>query len=135
MKKEVSSKIAKCLCEGVKIKVKGKLRHVINCHCAQCMKTHGNYAAYTSCLEDNVTFINKKTLKWYKSSNIAKRGFCSRCGASMFYKLIKSRNISIAAGMLNNPTKLKTCSNIFTKGKLDYYKLDSKIPKFDKYNK
>ena len=135
MKKKVSSKIAKCLCEGVKIKVKGKLRHVINCHCSQCMKTHANYAAYTACLEEDITFINKKTLKWYKSSNIAKRGFCSVCGASMFYKLLNSGNISIAAGMFRNPTKLKTHSNIFTKGKLDYYKLDSRMPRFDRNSK
>ena len=62
---------------------------------------------------------------------MAKRGFCSTCGGSMFYKLFNSNNISIAAGMLNNPTKLKTHSNIFTKNKLDYYKLDLKIPKFN----
>ena len=132
MKKKNTLKIASCLCGGVKINISAKLRHVINCHCKQCMKTHGNYAAYTSCLEKNLHFINRKTLRWFKSSNIAKRGFCSKCGASIFYKLLKSKNISIAAGMLNNPTKLKTQSNIFTKGKLDYYKLDLKIPKFNR---
>ena len=132
MKKYLTSKIANCLCGGVKIKIKGKLRHVINCHCSQCLKTHGNFAAYTSCLEDRIDFINKKTLKWYRSSKIAKRGFCSNCGASIFYKLLKSENISIAAGMFHNPTKLKTHSNIYTKGRLDYYKLDSKIPKFNR---
>ena len=77
-----SSKISKCLCGEIKIKVKGKLGNVINCHCSQCRKTHDNYATYTYCPEENVTFISKKTLKWYQSSNIAKRGFCSRCGAS-----------------------------------------------------
>ena len=132
MKKKITSKIANCLCGGVKIRIQGKLRHVINCHCSQCLKTHGNYAAYTACLEDDVIFINKKTLKWYKSSDIAKRGFYSVCGASIFYKLLKSENISIAAGMFSNPTKLKTHSNIYTKGKLDYYKLDSRIPKFNR---
>ena len=132
MKKNITSKIANCLCGGVKIKIKGKLRHVINCHCSQCLKTHGNFAAYTSCPEDRMDFINKKTLKWYRSSKIAKRGFCSNCGASIFYKLLKSENISIAAGMFHNPTKLKTRSNIYTKGRLDYYKLDSKIPKFNR---
>ena len=131
MQKKINSKIAKCLCGGIKIKVRGKLRHIINCHCSQCMKTHGNYAAYTACPEDQIIFINKRTLKWYKSSAIAKRGFCSRCGASIFYKLNKSKNISIAAGMFNNPTKLKTIANIFVKGKLDYYRLDSKLPKFN----
>ena len=132
MKKKITSKIANCLCGGVKIRIQGKLRHVINCHCSQCLKTHGNFAAYTSCLEDRIDFINKKTLKWYRSSKIAKRGFCSNCGASIFYKLLKSENISIAAGMFHNPTKLKTHSNIYTKGRLDYYKLDSKIPKFNR---
>ena len=135
IKTNLSSKIVSCLCGGVKIKVKGKLRHVINCHCFQCMKTHGNYAAYTACPVENVTFVKKKTLKWYKSSNIAKRGFCSNCGASMFYKIFKSNNISISAGMFHNPTKLKTHSNIFTKGKMDYYKLDLILPKFHRYNK
>ena len=133
MKVTLYSKIAKCLCGGIKIKVKGKLRHVTNCHCSQCMKTHGNYAAYTSASEKNITFINKRTLKWFKSSTIAKRGFCSRCGASIFYKKINSENISIAAGMFNNPTKLRTYANIFTKGKLDFYKLDPSLLKFDKY--
>ena len=132
MTKNITSKIANCLCGGVKIKINEKLRHVINCHCSQCLKTHGNFAAYTSCSEDRIDFINKKTLKWYRSSKIAKRGFCSNCGASIFYKLLKSENISIAAGMFHNPTKLKTHSNIYTKGRLDYYKLDSKIPKFNR---
>ena len=135
MKKKLSTKTAKCLCGGIKIKIKGKLRHVLNCHCSQCMKTHGNYASYTACPEENISFINKKTLKWYKSSPIAKRGFCSNCGASMFYKMHNSKNISISAGMFSNPTNLKTYSNIFTHGKLDYYKLDSRLIKFAKYSK
>ena len=135
MKKNLSLKTASCLCGNIKIRVKGKLRHVINCHCSQCLRTHGNYAAYTACPEEKITFLKKRTLKWYYSSKIAKRGFCSVCGASMFYKLIKSNNISIAAGMFNNPTKLKTHSNIFTKGKLDYYKLQSNLTKFYKNSK
>ena len=126
--------IANCLCKGVKMKIKGKLRHVSNCHCSKCMKTHGNYASYTACPEENITLINKKTLKWYNSSKIAKRGFCNKCGASIFYKRIGSKNISIAAGMLSNPTKLETRFNIFTKDKMDYYKLDKKMPKFNKYS-
>jgi len=135
MKKKIPLKIASCLCGGVKIRIKGKLRHVNNCHCKNCMKTHGNYASYTACLEDDITFVTKKKLKWYKSSNFAKRGFCSKCGASFFYQRLKSKKISIAAGMLNKPTNLKSYANIFTKGKLDYYKLDPKLRKFNRYSK
>ena len=79
--------------------------------------------------------MKKKTLKWYKSSKIAKRGFCNKCGASFFYKKINENKISIAAGMLKNPTKLKTDINIFTESRMDYYKLDTKLTNFKKYSK
>ena len=133
MKKRMLIHSAKCLCGGINIKIKGKLRDVSNCHCSQCMKTHGNYGSYTSCDENQITYISKKTLKWFISSKIAKRGFCTKCGASFFYKRNKSDKISIAAGMLNKKTKLKTYANIFTQGKMCFYKLDNKIPKFNKY--
>ena len=130
-----NNKIISCLCGGIKLKTKGSLRHVLNCHCNQCMKTHGNYAAYTTSLDKDIKFIKKGTLKWFRSSKKAKRGFCKKCGDSMFFKFLDSNKISIAAGMFKNPTKLKTKMNIFVKGKLDYYKLDNHLHKFKRYKK
>ena len=130
-----NNKIISCLCGGIQLKTKGSLRHVLNCHCYQCMKTHGNYAAYTTSREKDIKFIKKKTLKWFRSSKKAKRGFCKKCGASMFFKFLDSDSISIAAGMFQNPTTLKTKMNIFIEGKLDYYKLDNRLPKSKGYEK
>ena len=130
--KKVSLK-ASCLCGSIQFKTGGYHTDVRNCHCIQCMKTHGHYAAYTSVEEQNIKFIKKRTLKWFRSSKRAKRGFCSRCGASIFFKALGKKNISIAAGIFNRHVKLKTIANIFTKSKLDYYKLDRDIPKFKRY--
>jgi len=126
---------ASCLCGGIKLRTQGYHRNVQNCHCIQCMKTHGHYAAYTNVEERNIKFLKKRTLKWFKSSKRAKRGFCNKCGASLFFKIIGAKTISIAAGLFNRPVKLKTTMNIFVKGKSDYYKLDSCMPKFNKYPK
>ena len=126
---------ASCLCGGIQLRTQGYHRAVQNCHCVQCMKTHGHYAAYTNVQKQNVKFFKKKTLKWFKSSKRARRGFCKKCGASLFFKLISSNNISIAAGMFSGPTKLNTKMNIFVKGKLDYYKLDNRLSKFKRYPK
>ena len=126
---------ASCLCGGIKLKTQGYHRNVQNCHCIQCMKTHGHHAAYTNVEERNVKFLKKRTLRWFKSSKRAKRGFCNKCGASLFFKIIGAKTISIAAGMFNKPIKLKTTMNIFVKGKSDYYKLHSRMPKFNKYPK
>ena len=107
MKKKLSSK-GSCLCGGVKFKTKGFHRQVSNCHCIQCMKTHGNYAAYSAVKIKNVKFLKKKTLKWFKSSKKGRRGFCNKRGASMFFKSIGTNEIHIAAGMFTNPIKHKT---------------------------
>ena len=126
---------ASCLCGGIQLRTHGYHRDVHNCHCIQCMKTHGHYAAYTNVQQQDVKFLKKRTLKWFRSSKRAKRGFCNKCGASLFFKVITSKNISIAAGMLDGPTKLKTKMNIFVKGKLDYYKLDNHLATFKRYPK
>ena len=133
MNKKIRTLSASCLCNGVSMTIKGEFRPVINCHCIQCTKTHGHYASYTSVLEENIIFKSKKTLKWFKSSEKAKRGFCRTCGASIFFKRIGSRAVSISAGLFRNPTKLKTISHIYVKNKRDYYKISDNLPKFNKY--
>ena len=133
MTKKNRSLNASCLCKGINMTIKGEFRSVINCHCIQCAKTHGNYAAYTSVLEENITYKSNNTLKWFVSSTKAKRGFCKKCGASVFFKKFGSKAISISAGLFKNPTKLKTSSHIYTNNMRDYYKISDNLPKFKKY--
>ena len=54
---------ANCLCGGIQLKTNGYHRNIQNCHCIQCMKTHGHYAAYTNVEEQNIKFIKKKNIK------------------------------------------------------------------------
>ena len=133
MKDKIRTLSASCLCNGVSMQITGEFRPVINCHCIQCTKTHGNFAAYTSVLESNIEYKSKKTLKWYKSSKIAKRGFCKTCGASIFFKRYGSKGVSISAGLFRNPSKLKIKSHIYIKNKRDYYEIKDDLPKFNKY--
>ena len=133
MIKQNRSLSASCLCNGISMTIKGQFRPVINCHCIQCTKTHGNYAAYTSVLEQNIIFKSKKTLKWFQSSAKAKRGFCKKCGSSIFFKRLGSKAVSISAGLFRNPSKLKTISHIYVKNKRDYYKILDDLPKYNKY--
>ena len=86
MTKRNRSLNASCLCKGINMTIKGQFRPVINCHCIQCAKTHGNYAAYTSVLEENITYKSKSTLKWFVSSAKAKRGFCKNVVLVFFLK-------------------------------------------------
>jgi len=51
---------ASCLCENIQLKTQGYHRDIHNCHCIQCMKTHGHHAAYTAVKLKNIKFLKKK---------------------------------------------------------------------------
>lgn len=110
-----------CLCGAVRYGVVGDLRPVVNCHCGQCLRFHGHYAAYTGAPWTHVTISGENALRWYRSSQIARRGFCGICGSSLFWDRIDSGFLAIAAGTLDQPTGLKTVRHIFTADHADYY--------------
>lgn len=133
-KKEISFQ-GGCLCGSVRFEIKGELRPVINCHCGQCLHTHGHYSAYTAVEKKSMKFVNDDGLKWFCSSKEARRGFCQECGASLFFKRLDGRTISVAAGMLDFSEELKTVEHIFIDDKPDYYEIDDNLPKYSQYQK
>jgi hypothetical protein len=111
-----------CLCEGVRYEVTGPLRHVVVCHCSRCLRTHGHAAAYAACARGDLTLVHDGTLRWYESDG-RERGFCSNCGASLFWRRAGGDRISIAAGTLDQPTGLRTIAHIHTRDHADYYEI------------
>ena len=77
-----------CLCKSVSYEIDGTLNPVLACHCSQCAKTSGNFAAMTSCAADKVRILSDATLRWFQSSEAVSRGFCSRCGSNLFWKQV-----------------------------------------------
>ena len=117
-----------CLCGGVRYRISGGLRGVIVCHCAQCRRTSGHYAAMTSAPSANIVMTCSGTLQWFRSSDTAERGFCSRCGGNLFWKQAGRDAISVTAGTLDVPTNLKIEQHIFVADKSDYYGIDDLAP-------
>jgi hypothetical protein len=118
-----------CLCGGVRYRISGALRGVIACHCSQCRRTSGHYAAMTSAPSANVAMTSSGSLVWYRSSDTAERGFCSRCGGNLFWRQAGRDAISITAGTLDTPTNLSVEEHIFVADKSDYYTIDDGAPR------
>ena len=117
-----------CLCGAVRYAITGALRDVVLCHCAMCRRTHGHVGAYTSAARSALALTEARGLKWYRSSPIARRGFCSECGASLFWERTERDTVSIAAGTLDPPTGLSTVHQIHVASAGDYYRIDPDVP-------
>ena len=112
-----------CLCEGVRYRITGEIRDVVNCFCGQCRKTSGHYFAATCCCKKQFYLLEQSTLTWYISSQAARRGFCDRCGSSLFWEPTHGETISITAGTLDKPVNLKTVRNIYVEDMSDYHEI------------
>ncbi len=120
-----------CLCGGVAFSVRLFDRPVVACHCSQCRKTSGHYVAATRARAENITFSNDQTLTWFRSSPGAERGFCNRCGGNLFWRPVDSESISIMAGTLDAPSRLKLTRHIYVADKGDYYDIEDGVEVFE----
>lgn len=122
-----------CLCGGVRYAYAGPLRAVVACHCEQCRRTSGHFAAATHGRRERLTLIRDDGLRWFASSPGVQRGFCGTCGASLFWEREGSGGISIMAGTLDRPTGLRLVQHIFTAHAGDYYAVDPGLPQADEW--
>ncbi len=117
-----------CLCGAVSYEITGPLRPVVGCHCRQCQKTSGHYVAATQGRWDQLNLKCEDGLAWYRSSEIASRGFCRECGSSLFWRRHGSESLSIMAGTLDLPTGLTMSCHILADAKSDYYQITDGLP-------
>lgn len=110
-----------CLCGAVRFRLDPPLRDVVACHCSQCRKTSGHFWAATSVPLERFHLQDTETLRWFRSSEMARRGFCATCGASLFWEPVGEGRISVAAGSLDGPTGLSISSDWFLEDAGDYY--------------
>jgi len=114
--------------------VRGPLSNPHACHCSQCRRQSGHYVAATSAKRPDFALTEQRGLKWYRSSEWARRGFCSDCGSVMFWD-DGGDEVSINAGTLDQPTGLALEKHIFVDEKADYYDIDDSLPKFAGYDR
>lgn len=116
-------KTGSCLCGAVKYEVHGALRNVIACHCEQCRKQTGTYMSATAAKDGDLKIVADRGLKWYQSSDKARRGFCGECGSVLFWKGDGRDYTAIAAGSLDGATGLTLEGHIFCASAGDYYEI------------
>ena len=77
----------KCVCGAVRYTIDADKKEVGACHCGMCRAWSGGVFIGLQAKADEATLVGGEHLTIYKSSEWAERGFCSKCGSSMFYQV------------------------------------------------
>ena len=119
-----------CLCGGVSYKATAVRRQAVRCHCEMCRRAIGNVWTATQAVRSDLTIEDDGCLTWYQSSDRARRGFCNRCGASLFFDNNQRPTMGIAAATIDQPSGLEFAAHIFTDDATDYEPLSDGAPTF-----
>ena len=84
------------------------------------------------CRQSALTLLSADTLQWYHdASPDTYRGFCNRCGASLFWDARDGRErISVAAGSLDDSGGLTTIGHVFVAEAGTYYEIVDGLPRY-----
>lgn len=77
-----------CFCGQVRFTVTPPTRWCAHCHCTMCQRIHGAaVVTWVGVPESQLKFTSGgQALCWYASSDDSRRGFCPRCGSSLFFR-------------------------------------------------
>ncbi|MFK7996169.1 MAG: GFA family protein [Granulosicoccus sp.] len=109
-----------CLCKSVNISVSVASSSVGACHCSSCRKWGGGPLLAIDCGTE-VTIDTETSITVFNSSEWAERGFCTRCGTHLFYRLKENQQYSMPAGIFDDVHSLNFDHQIFIDEKPEYY--------------
>ncbi|CAL4079756.1 unnamed protein product, partial [Meganyctiphanes norvegica] len=120
-----------CLCGSIKFTATCQPSCFSQCHCTMCRKCVGSASSMFIAVNKNkLTFHCKDTLKTYRSSKDDKlsavRGFCGKCGCSLFMDYDGEENTSwLMVGALDTTPLVNNPIQVY---------IENKVPYFDEMN-
>ncbi len=109
-----------CLCGSVRFSAIPSNPETSACHCHMCQRWSAGpfFSVYCG---DSVVFEADDDLERYASSEWAERGFCRKCGASLFWNLRGKADYHVSLLAIEGGPDLKFTTEIFIDEKPDNY--------------
>jgi hypothetical protein len=125
----MTTRNGQCLCGGVKYTAKGDVKEADACHCSMCRRQGGGGPYYAVQFKGGVSLDKADTLRWYRGSEHGERGFCTKCGASIAWRLQSHpENMGVSLGALEDISGIALDAHIFTDSAPDYYTVPTDAP-------
>ena len=120
-----------CLCSAVEFQVDVPERTYSICHCGLCRRWSGGPLMSVHCPEPNTEWLNDEGLTWYQGTPWAQRGFCSKCGSSLFWRLAQEPEgmLIVSVDALEDGGEFTLDRHIYSDARPDRYDFADDCPR------
>ncbi|NDU99559.1 GFA family protein [Pseudoroseicyclus tamaricis] len=113
---------ASCLCGAVRYEMDRPAGAITACHCSQCRKLSGHFAASFDAAPGDVRWLSQESLRVHELPSGASRGFCRACGSKVWFRAADGA-WSFEAGLIDGASGGALEEQIFLQDKGDYYEV------------
>lgn len=114
-----------CLCGAISFELMTPPTEVEACHCDTCRTWTGGAPFFgVAVMGRDIRWQGEDMIALYASSEWAERGFCSRCGTNLFYRMrgtAATGNYSLCPGLLPDQNGLDFSFEMYADEKPDSY--------------
>ena len=117
----------KCLCGEVRFEAEEVDAHIHSCHCSMCRNWSG--VPLLAAAAKSVKFEGESSITRYDSSEWAERGFCSKCGSNLFYRLKEPDHYILCMGAFEDESAFELVGEIYVDEKPPGYNFAGEHPR------
>jgi len=119
-----------CLCGAVRYRAEGEPVNERICHCRLCQRAVG--AAFNARILFRVEALAVEgPVAFAHSSPDIRRGFCPRCGTTMFSRRDRQGVVGVTTGSLDDPSVFRPQMHIFTASRQPWVVIDDGLPQYE----
>ena len=117
----------RCLCGDINYTLSGKPKIVLECHCSMCRRESGAPSlVYAEYRRDDVSISG--SIKYYRASDIAKRGFCQNCGSPICYEDDNNHgSIWLTVGTHDDAGSLPAREHVYVNDKIPWVEISKNL--------
>ena len=121
-----------CFCGNVKFSVEAPTLFCAHCHCSMCRRSHGaGFVTWFGVPYEQLSILSgERSLVHFQSSSHGRRGFCGRCGSTLFCESEKHpERIDIVLANMHNAIDRKPEFHVYFDDRAEWTKVGDGLPR------
>ena len=118
-----------CMCGAVRYETSEPPFEVYYCHCRVCQRAFGNVVATWTQVRAEALRFTRGQPKFYRSSDVAQRGFCEDCGTQLVVVGFEDQEpVAVSVGSFDHPEDLRPEGHFGIESKVPWFNVHDDLP-------